>query len=149
MAGAEQFDGWGCLFINGEGCVDAAGEAAFILFCQAQEMAKAVKGPIRRKAEAFRGASDAVEGRAVRDEAWFNAQNPKRLAVTAKLPGAKQPRKLRAHNSLVSIRAVQGFYYASFLRSQLRTRHRCPAITIVAAEQNALPHRCVASRAVL
>ena len=112
-------------------------------------MAKAVKAPIRTKTEAFRDASDAVEGRAVRDEAWFNAHNPHSSIVTKKLPSAKQPRKLRAHNSLVSIRAVQGFYYASFLRSQLRTRHHCPAITIVAAEQNALPHRCVASRAVL
>ena len=43
-------------------------------------MAKAVKAPIRTKTEAFRDASDAVEGRAVRDEAWFNAQNP--IAVT-------------------------------------------------------------------
>ena len=33
MADAGQFDG-GCLFINGEGCVDAAGGAAFILFAK-------------------------------------------------------------------------------------------------------------------
>ena len=49
----------------------------FILFCQAQEMAKAVKAPIRTKTEASRGIYDEAEGRAVRDEAWFNAQNPK------------------------------------------------------------------------
>ena len=108
-----------------------------------------MKAPIRRKAEASRDVYDGAEGRAVADEAWFNAHNPHSSIVTKKLPSPKQPRKLRAHNSLVSIRAVQGFYYASFLRSQLRTRHHCPAITIVAAEQNALPHRCVASRAVL
>ena len=43
-------------------------------------MAKAMKAPIRTKTEASRDVYDAVEGRAVRDEAWFNAQNP--IAVT-------------------------------------------------------------------
>ena len=51
----------------------------FILFCQAQEMAKAVKAPIRTKTEASRDVYDGAEGGAVRDEAWFNAQNPKRV----------------------------------------------------------------------
>ena len=68
-----------------------------------------MKAPIRTKTEAFRDASDAVEGGAVADEAWFNAHNPHSSIVTKKLPSAKQPRKLRAHTSLVSIRAVQGF----------------------------------------
>ena len=46
-------------------------------------MAKAVKAPIRTKTEAFRGASYAVEGGAVADGAWFNAQNPNRCHQAA------------------------------------------------------------------
>ena len=62
----------GCHLINGEGCVDAAAAQLFILFAKPKEMAKAVKEPIRTKAETSRDVYDAVEGRAVRDEAWFN-----------------------------------------------------------------------------
>jgi len=42
-------------------------------------MAKAVKAPIRTKTEASRDVYDGAEGGAVADEAWFNAQNPKRV----------------------------------------------------------------------
>ena len=45
------------------------GRRSFLSSCQAQEMAKAMKAPIRTKTEASRDVYDAVEGRAVRDEA--------------------------------------------------------------------------------
>ena len=50
--------------------------------CQAQEMAKAVKAPIRSKRPVVRGARDAVEGRAVCDGRCAT-KNPKSLSQTA------------------------------------------------------------------
>ena len=92
MAGAGQFDGWGCHLINGEGCVDAAGGAAFYPLAK-PKMAKAMKAPIRTKTEASRDVYDAVEGRAVRDEAVVQRKTRNRChcRLRAIVPHAQTP----------------------------------------------------------